>query len=199
MAVSDHPTLTGNTLGSATGIREENPSVKSSFPHCYSYRLIHFNSEVVKSSRQEWKYTPVIQLLWIFRWSAPQEYKLEQTIKLSGDLRIRCYEANAQLLHLLFEVCSLSTVLLGGKYTESVLDSQSCHWTTFHKEHSNILCPSCWGDRAPQAFVAGHQVQLHFLQEPHVGNVCSRWEKDALQLRSRCRCLELCRCPEIPT
>lgn len=117
--VSGHPALTGNRLGSATGRREANPLVKCSSCHCYSYSPIHFNLEVIKSSRQELKHTPVIQLLWIFRWSASKEYKLEQTIKLSGDLWIRCCKANAQLPHLVFEVYSPSTVLLGGKHGKS--------------------------------------------------------------------------------
>lgn len=52
-AVSDHPALTGNRLGSATGRREENPLVKCSSCHCYSYSPIHFNLETVQASRQE--------------------------------------------------------------------------------------------------------------------------------------------------
>lgn len=152
-AVSDHPALTGNSVGSATE-REANPLVKCSSCCCYSCSLIHFNSEIVKSSRQEWKYTPVIQLLWIFRWSAPWENKLEQTIKLSGDLWIRCYEANAQLPHVLFEVCSLST---GGKYTKPRLEVIETHRAVTKQsvigEHSSFLCPSSWGKGVPWAFV----------------------------------------------
>lgn len=52
-AVSDHPALTGNRVDSSSGRRETNPSVKCSSYHCYSYSPIHFNSEIVKSSRQE--------------------------------------------------------------------------------------------------------------------------------------------------
>lgn len=65
-AVSDHPALTGNRSGSATG-RKENPVVKCSSCCCYSYRHIYANLENVLSARQEGKYTPVNQLLGAFR------------------------------------------------------------------------------------------------------------------------------------
>lgn len=70
-AVSDHPALTGNRLGSATGRGEENPLVKCSSCRCYSYSPIYANSENVMSSRQERKYAPVIQSLGTFRRSGP--------------------------------------------------------------------------------------------------------------------------------
>lgn len=95
MAVSDHPALTGNRLGSATG-GEENPLVKCSSCCCCSYRPIYANSENVMSSRQEWKYTPVIQLLGTSGWSTPKEYMLEQNIKMSGDPWVRYYETDTQ-------------------------------------------------------------------------------------------------------
>lgn len=45
----------------------------------------------------------------------------------------------------------------------------------------------------------GHQVLLHFLQKPHIGNACNKWKrntaiKDQMQVP---RDLEICRCPEL--